>query len=190
MNLVVPAKHFFEGEFGFAVWADGARLRGFVDWQAIGRTEKRACRRKDDPPDISRDHGIEQIQSIANVVPKILGRVLHRLANQRVSGEMHHSVRPMSDKGSLDLLAIRKLAFNKMRPGINRVPMAFTEIIENGNFMPLIEQEFGANAPDIARAANDEDFHWRGKCSVIKGKSKATRQFDAGSRAHLLVDCC
>jgi hypothetical protein len=56
--------------------------------------------------------------------------------------------------------------------------------------MPLIEQKFGANASDIARAANDEDFHWRGKCSLISGKSKATPQFDAGSRAHLPVDRC
>jgi len=27
--------------------------------------------------------------------------------------------------------------------------------------MRLIQQELGANAPDIARAANDKDFHWR-----------------------------
>jgi hypothetical protein len=40
--------------------------------------------------------------------------------------------------------------------------------------MPLIQQELGANASDIARAANDKDFHWRGTCSVISRKSKAT----------------
>jgi hypothetical protein len=39
---------------------------------------------------------------------------------------MHHGVRAMSGKGSLDLLAIRKLAFNEMRSGINGAPMAFT----------------------------------------------------------------
>jgi hypothetical protein len=82
----------------------------------------------------------------------------------------------MSGKGGLDLLAIRKFAFNEMRSGINGAPMAFTQVIENGNFMPLIQQEFGANAPDIARAANDKDFHWREKCSVIRPKSKATRE--------------
>jgi len=88
---------------------------------------------------------------------------------------MHHSVRPMSGKGSLDLLAIRKFAFNEMRSGINGAPMAFTQVVENGNFMRLIQQELGANAPDIARAANDKDFHWREKCSVISSKSKVTR---------------
>jgi hypothetical protein len=85
---------------------------------------------------------------------------------------MHHGVRAMSGEGSLDLLAIRKFAFNEMCPGINGAPMAFTEIVENGNFMPLIKQELGANAPDVACAANHEDFHWREKCSVIGTKSK------------------
>src|SRR5580765_1370624 len=99
---------------------------------------------------------------------------------------MHHGVRAMSGKGSLDLLAIRKFAFNEMRPRINGAPMAFTKIVENGDFMPLIQQELGANAPDVARAANHEDFHWREKCSVIGAKSKATRRVRAGR----LVACC
>jgi hypothetical protein len=99
---------------------------------------------------------------------------------------MHHGIRAMSRKGSLDLLAIRKFAFNEMRPGINGAPMAFTQVVENGDFMPLIQQEFGANAPYIACAANHEDFHWRQKCSVIGTKSKATRRVRAGP----LVACC
>ena len=56
--------------------------------------------------------------------------------------------------------------------------------------MPLIQQELGANAPDVARAANDKDFHWREKCSVISGKSKATRQVSAPYRARVLVAFC
>src|SRR5215831_824215 len=71
INLIVPTQNFLEREFGFAVGTDGARLHRFVDWQPIGRPKNSAGRRKDDPPDISRDHGIEQIQSIANVIPKI-----------------------------------------------------------------------------------------------------------------------
>ena len=85
---------------------------------------------------------------------------------------MHHGVRTMSGKGSLDLLAIRKFAFNEMRSGVNGPPMAFTQIIENDDFMPLIQQELGANASDIARAAHDKDFHWRKECRVIGAKSK------------------
>jgi hypothetical protein len=103
---------------------------------------------------------------------------------------MHHGVRPMSGKSSLDLLAIRKFASNELRPGINGASMALTQIIENGNFVSFIEQQLGANASDVARAANDKDFHWREKCSVISGKSKTTRQVSAAYRAGLLVACC
>jgi hypothetical protein len=103
---------------------------------------------------------------------------------------MHHRVRVMGRKGNLDLLAIREIAFNKMRPGINGASMAFTQIIENGNFMPLIQQELGTNAPDVPCAANHKDFHWREKCSVIGSKSKATRRVTTGYRAGPLGACC
>jgi hypothetical protein len=55
--------------------------------------------------------------------------------------------------------------------------------------MPFIQQELGANTPDIARATNDKDFHWRGKCSVIRPKSKATREMTAAHRTRLMVAC-
>jgi hypothetical protein len=103
---------------------------------------------------------------------------------------MHHGIRLMSGKGGFDLLAIRKFAFNEMRSGINRAAMAFTKVIENGNFMPLIQQELSANAPDVPCAANHENFHRLGKCSLIGGKSKATRRVSAGYRAGPLVACC
>src|SRR6476469_4133034 len=103
---------------------------------------------------------------------------------------MHHGVWPMTGKGTLDLLAIRKLAFNEMRPGINGASMAFTQVVKNGNFMPLIQQELGANTPDVACAANDKDFHWRRKCRVIRPNSKATREMTAALRTRLMVACC
>jgi hypothetical protein len=39
---------------------------------------------------------------------------------------MHHGIRAMSGKSSLDLLAIGKFAFGEMCPGINGASMAFT----------------------------------------------------------------
>src|SRR5262249_60844826 len=99
---------------------------------------------------------------------------------------MHHRVRVMNRKGSLDLLAIRKFALNEMRPGINGAPVPFTQIIKNGNFMPLIQQKLGTNAPDVARTANDKDFHWREKSNGISGKTKKTRWGSAGFRVSFL----
>jgi hypothetical protein len=101
---------------------------------------------------------------------------------------MHYGVRAMTGKSSLDLLAIRKFAFNEVRSRINGRPMAFTQVIENDNFIPFIQQELSANASDVARAAHDKDFHWRRKCRVINGKSKATRQVSAVFRVE--AACC
>ena len=60
---------------------------------------------------------------------------------------MHHGVRAMSGKGSLDLLAIGKFAFNEMRSRFNGASMAFTQIVENGNFMPLIRKSSEQTLP-------------------------------------------
>src|SRR5439155_21976845 len=43
--------------------------------------------------------------------------------------------------------------------------------------------EIGANAPDVTGYPYDKDSHWREKCSVIAGKSKATSQLSAACRA-------
>ena len=43
--------------------------------------------------------------------------------------------------------------------GVHSAAMAFAEIIEDRSFMAFIEKQFCANAPDIASAANDENFH-------------------------------
>src|SRR5215208_2615772 len=102
---------------------------------------------------------------------------------------MHYGVRAISGKRSVSLLPICKIAFNEIRPGINGASMAFTQVVENGNFMRFIQQELGANAPDVACAANHKDFHWREKCSLIGTKSKATHQGSALFRAGLLVAC-
>jgi hypothetical protein len=44
-------------------------------------------------------------------------------------------------------------------PRIYSAAMAFAEIIEDSGFMAFIEKQFGADAPDIAGAPNDENFH-------------------------------
>src|SRR5439155_7930 len=42
MNLIVPPQNLFKGELRFAVRIDWTRLRSFLDWQAVWRTEDRS----------------------------------------------------------------------------------------------------------------------------------------------------
>src|SRR5215472_12808555 len=96
---------------------------------------------------------------------------------------MHNRIRTYSGNRSVDLLAIRQFALDEIGPGINGIPMAFTQIIENGNFMPVIQQQLGTNASYVAGTANDKDFHWRKEWLVISPKSKATADERCRSRA-------
>jgi hypothetical protein len=50
--------------------------------------------------------------------------------------------------------------------------MPFTQVVEHDNFVALIQQKLGANAANVARPANNEDSHRRGKCCATRVKSK------------------
>ena len=39
--------------------------------------------------------------------------------------------------------------------------MAFRQIVEDDDIVAFIEQELDANAPDVARSADDKNFHPR-----------------------------
>jgi hypothetical protein len=85
---------------------------------------------------------------------------------------MHYCIGARAGKRSLNLRAISQVAPDEIRPGIDRAAMAFNQIIEDCNFVAFIQQKLGANAPDVARAANNENFHAPGKCGAIRLKSK------------------
>ena len=85
---------------------------------------------------------------------------------------MHHGVRAHPGERSLDLRAISQLTLNEASVRIDSAPVAFGQIIEDGYFVALIQQQLGANAPDVTGTANNEDFHAPGKCGAIRLKSK------------------
>ena len=49
----------------------------------------------------------------------------------------------------------------KRRPLIDREAMAFGQVVEDGDLVAFIEQQLDADAADVARPADDEDFHPR-----------------------------
>ena len=59
------------------------------------------------------------------------------------------------------IVAIGQIALEKSRARIDRAPMPFAQIIEDDDFVAFIEQKLGADAADVARAADDENFHAR-----------------------------
>src|SRR4029077_21246116 len=62
--------------------------------------------------------------------------------------------------------------------------MSFSQIIENGYFVALIQQYLSTNASNVTGAANNENYHAPGKCGAIGLKSKRT------ARGRSLRDGC
>ena len=68
--------------------------------------------------------------------------------------------------------------------------MAFAQVVEDADGMALIEQQFGADAADVACSADNENFH-RGSCGAPARRVKTNRAgssltfvcFDAGDHA-------
>src|SRR5438093_12341204 len=72
---------------------------------------------------------------------------------------MHHGIGAITGKSRLDLIAERQVALDKSCPRIDCAAMAFAQIIKDRDFVAFIEQLFRANAADVTRAANKENFH-------------------------------
>jgi hypothetical protein len=70
------------------------------------------------------------------------------------------------------LVALREVALDKSRPRIDCAAMAFAQIIKDRDFVAFIQQLFRANAANVTRAANEENFHPPGKCGASCVKSK------------------
>ena len=86
---------------------------------------------------------------------------------------MHHRLRLKISERGLDPLAFGQIALDKRGPRIDRAAMPFGKIVEDADFVVFVEQELGANAPDIAGSANDENLHrgsWRVRRRAVKTK--------------------
>ena len=62
---------------------------------------------------------------------------------------------------------------------IHRAPWPSRQIIEDGDLVALIEQQFSANAADVSGAADDQNFHAPqrfGSSSLSKQSSNWWRQ--------------
>jgi hypothetical protein len=72
---------------------------------------------------------------------------------------MHYCVRAYTRERNFDLAAVGQIALDEFRARIHGAAMAFAKIIEDGSLMAFIKKQLRANASDIARTANDENFH-------------------------------
>ncbi len=91
---------------------------------------------------------------------------------------MHDRFRFRLQKRLLDFLPAREIAADEGRPFVDRKPMAFGQIVEDGNLMAFIEEQLHADASDVSSPADDKDFHPRKvrRASALSKESPRPRE--------------
>ena len=101
----------------------------------------------------ARDGGVGEVHRTAQVVHKVLGRVLHRLADERKGGEVHHRVEAALPAQRDDPVAVGKVSFDELRAGIDRVAVAGYERVEDRDLVAHVEKILHTGAADVSGSA-------------------------------------
>ena len=59
----------------------------------------------------------------------------------------------------LDFVRVTKAPCNKFCAWVNSRPVALSKVVEDGHFVPLVDELFNASRSDISGAPGDEKFH-------------------------------
>src|ERR1044071_3807845 len=87
---------------------------------------------------------------------------------------MHDGLGLEVRKGRLNLGTVSQIAFDKFCPRIYCPAMSLCQIIEYPDGVALVKKQFGANAPDVACATDNENLHW-GSCDAPARDVKTNR---------------
>ena len=99
------------------------------------------------------------VQAAGHIIVKVLVRILHRFADQRVCSKVHHRFRPFRAHQVGQSRFVGQVALDKFRAAVDGVSVPFGQVIENGDVVPSIEQILNANAADIAGPSCYKNFH-------------------------------
>ena len=174
VNLVIPLEDGLKHEFGLTVRIDGFLRERFIQRHAVRNAKSGAGRGKDEFFNPELDDHVQEVDSRADVVAEILGGIGHRLADQRVGGEMHHGV-------GLDLLknvpqdrAVSEITLVEIGTWIDCLGVTFGEIVEDRNLKTLVNHLLDTNAADVARSTRDNNFfHLNEALIPIKNNAQA-----------------
>ena len=113
-------------------------------------------------------HRLEQRDRAAQVVRPVLGRVRHRLADQRLGGEVQHRLDAVGQHlGG----AVAQRALDERGAGRHRVGVPGGQVVEHGDLVPGRDQLRGDDAADVSGTAGDEHSHEQASLSRCAASS-------------------
>ena len=178
---------FLEHQLGFAVGIDRALRQILRHRHPVGRAVGGAGGAEDEFLHAAFHGGIGELERVDDVVVKILFRVGHGFADERVGGEVHDGVGLGGFDGVENVALLLRLAQNEFRARIHRRAMAFGEVVINRDLMAGVEQFFRANGTDVAGAAGDKNVHAKtmeGACGSSKSKMESVRMVSTRVMSH------
>ena len=129
------------------------------DRHFFGQAEDGTGGGKHEPADARLHAGFEQVDAVGDVVAEIFSRIQHAFRHQRVAGEMHQCLGPDVLHRLEQKRAVGEIALDEFRPAVERLAMAFAEIVQHVHLVMRVQQHLHANAADVTRPASHEDFH-------------------------------
>jgi hypothetical protein len=167
MDLVEPIENLLEGQLRLAIGIDWTLLRVFRDRRRIAISENGAGGGENESIHAGRVRLLQQRDGVAEIIAEILSGILHRLADQGVSREVHDGLNRIFPKRFPQRFAIANIGLHKSGLGRNDVPVSLTEIVVNADFSALFDKPLGDNTADVTSTACYE-YHGNNVSRIIR----------------------
>src|SRR5882762_5034481 len=159
--LAVVGEDIFKGELGFAVGIDGGLGMVLGNGDDVGLAVNGAGGGEDKIVDLVAKHGVEK-ENAAGYVGDVKGAgSFHGLLDEGFAGEMHNGVDFVAAEDFVESGAVAEIGLVKGGLRGDGGAMAFAEVVDGDDGDAGGEQEFGADAADVAGGAGDEDLQGR-----------------------------
>jgi len=155
-GAVVAGQGLFHHPFGNAVGVDGARGVGFVYGHVVGLAEDGGGGREDEALHIVRDHGVEQVEGVAEVVAVVEVGPGHRFGHLDGGGEVHDAGEGVALEDFVERFAVGKVGVDEFAAD-HGITVAGGEVVEGDDLVACGEQQLDHVGADVACAADDED---------------------------------
>jgi hypothetical protein len=165
-----------EGEFGFAVGINGRVGMVFWDGHDDGLAVNGAGRRKNKLADFVARHGVQKESAAGHIVGVEDAGFGDGLGDERFAREVHDGVEAMLGEDGVKAPLIGEVEFDERGFSGDSRAMAFAEVVERDDFHASVEQDFRADASDVAGCSSDQDIHanvlLESKCAAQDGIPK------------------
>ncbi len=159
--LAIVGENFFKGELGFAVGIDGRFGMVFMNERDTGLAVDGAGGREDQILDAVTEHGVDKDDAAGDVGDVEGAGILHGFFDEGLAREMHDGVDAMALEDFIEVGGVAEVGFAKLGLRRNGGAMAFAEVVEGDDVDAGGDEEFGADAADVAGAAGHENVQAR-----------------------------